>query len=81
VYVTAAGEKPVYVDFDSPVSVSVLAKIVRRARSAADPAGQGVTVTEMLPEPDRLWLADAAGRRYTAELRVACVDRLPVDPG
>ncbi|MFL6129416.1 MAG: amino acid adenylation domain-containing protein [Mycobacteriales bacterium] len=61
--------KPFFVDLDSLASVDLLARAVRRA------AGGRVTVTEMLPEPDRLWLADAAGDRYTAELRVVAVDR------
>jgi len=61
--------KPFLLDLDSLASVDLLARAVRRA------AGGQVTVTEMLPEPDRLWLTDAAGDRYTAELRMVAVDR------
>ena len=64
--------KPFFVDLDSPASVDLLARAGRRA---AGNAGGRVTVTEMLPEPDRLWLTDAAGDRYTAELRLVAVDR------
>ena len=52
----------------------MLARNVRRAqRHSGDSAP--VTVTEMLPSPDQLWLTDAEGRRYTSELRVCAVDR------
>jgi len=37
-------------------------------------------VVEMLPRPDELWLTDAAGRHYTAELRVVAVDDRRVPP-
>ncbi|MEV4534039.1 lantibiotic dehydratase [Asanoa sp. NPDC049518] len=66
--------KPVVVDFRSLPLVNLLAKSVRRSAEA----GQGtVTITEMLPDIDQLWLADAEGARYTAELRVIAVR----DPG
>jgi hypothetical protein len=29
----------------------------------------------MLPTPEDCWLPDAAGNRYTSELRLVCVDR------
>jgi hypothetical protein len=29
----------------------------------------------MLPGPHELWLSDAAGQRYTTELRMVAVDR------
>ncbi|MGW4393661.1 lantibiotic dehydratase [Amycolatopsis nivea] len=60
--------KPVAVDFRSVPLVNLLAKNVRRTAGAGD-----VTLTEMLPDLDRLWLRDAEGRRYTAELRMAAV--------
>ncbi|GAA3435558.1 hypothetical protein [Kutzneria kofuensis] len=45
------------------------------------PAREGlpVTVTEMLPGPDQLWLRDPAGRRYPAELRMVAVRATAAD--
>ncbi|MEV0729462.1 lantibiotic dehydratase [Polymorphospora sp. NPDC050346] len=69
VFVRATGEKkPVHVDLTSLASVEVLARMVRRADRTAGSEAR-VTVTEMLPAPDQMWLADADGRRYSAELR------------
>ncbi len=59
--------KPMAVDFRSLPLVNLLAKSIRRT-AAAGPGD--VTITEMLPDLDRLWLRDALGRRYTAELRM-----------
>ncbi|MEU9504680.1 lantibiotic dehydratase [Micromonospora sp. NPDC048170] len=74
VFVTVGGErKPFHLDFDNPLSVGVLISHLRRQRRV-DPAGR-VTFVEMLPDPDQLWLTDAAGRRYTAEFRITCVDQ------
>jgi hypothetical protein len=64
---TAEEVKPVYVDFDSTVYVEALAKQLRGASSAA--------LSEMLPSVDEAWVEDAAGARYTAELRIVAVDR------
>jgi hypothetical protein len=33
-----------------------------------------VTVTEMLPSPDQLWLRDAQNQTYTSELRIVARD-------
>ena len=61
--------KPVYMDLDSPLLVETF------ARMAAAAEGRGpLRVSEMLPAPGSLWLPDAAGRRYTAELRLVAVD-------
>jgi hypothetical protein len=62
--------KPVAVDFRSLALVNQFAKMIRRSAEAG-PAT--VTVTEMLPDVDRLWLSDANGARYTAELRTVAV--------
>jgi hypothetical protein len=35
---------------------------------------EAVGVTEMLPGPGQPWLRYAAGRRYTSEFRLVCVD-------
>ncbi|GLY38122.1 lantibiotic dehydratase [Amycolatopsis sp. NBRC 101858] len=64
--------RPFYVDFDSPVYVNILAKAVRRL-ARKDPSGR-LTITEMLPTPDRTWLTDDQGATYTAELRLIVVD-------
>jgi hypothetical protein len=70
--------KPCYMDFDSPVYVDAFAKLVRRSAAGANPAAP-ITISEMLPTMDQLWLVDAEGRRYTSELRLAAVD--PRGPG
>ncbi|WP_320068803.1 lantibiotic dehydratase [Micromonospora sp. RTGN7] len=62
--------KPMAVDFRSLPLVNLLAKVIRRTAEAG--AGE-VTVTEMLPDLDMLWLRDTAGNRYTAELRLIAV--------
>jgi hypothetical protein len=73
VFVRLPGEpKPWYVDFASPLLVENLVRLLRRAGDA--PEEWAMTVTEMLPAPSGLWLSDAAGRRYTSELRLVAVD-------
>ena len=74
-FMTTTGEKkPVYLDRDSLISTDLLSRAVRRA-AAATPQEARITVTEMLPAPDDLWLRDAAGHRHTAELRLVATDR------
>ena len=69
VFALAAGEaKPVYVDFDSRALVTILARQVRAAGEAT------VRLSEMLPDPDHVWLPDSDGHRYTSELRLVAVD-------
>ncbi|MBO4209217.1 lantibiotic dehydratase [Micromonospora echinofusca] len=69
VFVRATGEaKPVHVDLAGLAAVDVLCRAVRRARRAAGDAAR-VTVVEMLPTPEQMWLTDPVGRRYSAELR------------
>jgi hypothetical protein len=58
--------KPVAVHFGSPVLVRLFAKAVRGARQ--------VTITEMLPTVNDLWLTDRQGLRYASELRLVAVD-------
>ncbi|WP_033439099.1 lantibiotic dehydratase [Saccharothrix sp. NRRL B-16314] len=64
--------RPFYVDFDSPVYVTILAKAIRRL-ARKDPEG-ALTITEMLPTPEQTWLTDDGGETYTAELRFVAVD-------
>lgn len=61
--------KPVYVDFDAPILVEMLARLARQAL--------WLSFSEMLPTPDGLWLRDAHGARYVAELRCIAVDPVP----
>jgi hypothetical protein len=70
---TPLERKPFYVDFDAPLLVEDLARVVRR-KSA------WVEVVEMLPAPDQLWLADPQGRRYTSEFRLVTVDPTEARP-
>ncbi len=66
--------KPLFIDFDSPHGVALLARLVRAA-ARQDPES-ALTVTEMLPDLEHLWLPDADGRRYTSELRMIASDLL-----
>lgn len=38
------------------------------------PEDQVISITEMLPTHDRVWLPDAEGNRYAGELRILAVD-------
>lgn len=58
------GTKPVYLDWANPIAVDGFARLARRTPS--------VTVTEMVPGPGELWLADHSGA-HTAELRMTYV--------
>jgi hypothetical protein len=67
--------KPFFVDLRSPPSVRLLAKQVRGAiRSGVDPATE-ISISEMLPSFEDLWLTDAAGQKYTSELRMVAIHR------
>jgi hypothetical protein len=76
--VSPAEPRPFYVDFDSPVYVTILAKALRRL-ARKDP-GARVRVSEMLPTPEQAWLTDDEGNAYTSELRFVAVDRTVTDP-
>ncbi|MFN8082199.1 MAG: lantibiotic dehydratase [Kineosporiaceae bacterium] len=66
--------KPFYVDLTSPLLLNLCAAQLRRSLRS-DPNGW-VTVTEMHPSPDRLWLRHgAADLHCTSEFRVAIMDR------
>jgi hypothetical protein len=65
--------KPFYVDFDSPIYVSILAKMVRRTIDTGDPSPE-ITVSEMLPSIDEVWLPDSEGRCYASEFRIVAID-------
>ncbi|HVG21072.1 MAG TPA: lantibiotic dehydratase [Blastocatellia bacterium] len=68
--------KPIYVDSDSPVYINMLVKAIRHSAQKTQ-EGQGgnvVTLTEMLPAFDQLWLTDADGQKYTSEFRFVILD-------
>jgi hypothetical protein len=73
-------EKPVYVDFTSPIYVNALARMVRRANTDERPPEETITVVEMLPAHDDLWLADHDGNKYTSEFRFTWVDDRRLEP-
>jgi hypothetical protein len=79
---SSLAEKPVYVDFTSPIYVNALAKTVRRTAAAERLPDKTITIAEMLPAHDALWLTDHEGKRYTSELRCTWVDdrRLEATP-
>ncbi|GAA3728952.1 hypothetical protein GCM10022225_07930 [Plantactinospora mayteni] len=74
VFAWVPGEpKPFYVDFAAPVLVENLRKALHRAAGQGGTAGE-VTVVEMMPGPDELWLRLPDGTAYTSELRLVAVD-------
>jgi len=64
--------KPCYLDLDSPISGDIFARLVRTARERA--GASSLTVTEMMPSIDQIWLSDARGELYTCELRMTAVE-------
>jgi hypothetical protein len=67
--------KPFYLDFESPIYVEILVKMIRRVL-ASDQAEESVLVSEMVPGHGELWLPDAKGNIYTSELRLVVRDLL-----
>ncbi|HYR10183.1 MAG TPA: lantibiotic dehydratase [Longimicrobium sp.] len=65
--------KPCFIDLHSAIYAEAFAKLVRRSAEQGEPDDL-VTVSEMLPGPDELWLADAEGRPHVSELRIVLVD-------
>ena len=63
--------KPFYVDLESPLFVDRLGRALAAPPETAPPR---LTVTEMLPGPSDLWLADAGGR-YASEFLVQLAGR------
>jgi hypothetical protein len=68
--------KPMAADFRSIALINLFAKHVRQTKAAGYAE---YTVTEMLPDPGQLWLADHAGRRYSSELRFVAFDGMNED--
>ncbi len=74
VFARVPGEmKPIYVDLTSPISVEMFVRFAAGARK--------VSISEMFPGPDGLWLRDGEGNAYTSELRCIAVDPQPFDAG
>ncbi|MEV0136580.1 lantibiotic dehydratase [Dactylosporangium sp. NPDC050688] len=66
VFLRCPGEpKPIYCDLDAPLLVRQLTRM-----AGGLPADATITVSEMLPTPDELWLDDGNGGR-TSEIRYA----------
>ncbi|NJL28546.1 MAG: hypothetical protein HC897_11985 [Thermoanaerobaculia bacterium] len=77
-YKTPAEQKPCFVDFDSPIYIDILAKMISGSNASSDTK---ITVSEMLPTIDQTWLVDAEGNRFTAELRMVTYERTGFDCG
>jgi hypothetical protein len=60
-FITDAEPKPMWLDFESPVSVANFSHTVRKATR--------VTLSEMLPRPDQLWLTTQSGV-HVSEVRI-----------
>jgi hypothetical protein len=71
---TRLEDKPFYVSVDSPFSVSVLGKAIRRLEREAVDSPSPIAFSEMLPRPDQCWLADAEGNKYSSEVRLVAFD-------
>ncbi len=65
--------KPFYVDLDSPILINLFARVIRHTKECDQP-DPVITVMEMYPAHDELWLPDAEGNRYTSELRTVALD-------
>jgi hypothetical protein len=65
--------KPLYLDFESPIYVELLVKVIRRVL-ASEQAEGSVSFSEMVPGHGDLWLPDAKGNLYTSELRLVVKD-------
>lgn len=68
-------EKPVYIDFNSIVSVRILAKQIRNAMGSILGSSHQLTFSEVLPNIDELWLTDLDGERFTSEFRFVAIHK------
>jgi hypothetical protein len=74
VFVKAPSEvKPFFLDFDSPHCVNIFTKAVRQS-AMTDAPERPITLSEMVPSLEEIWLPDAEGQRYTSELRFVALD-------
>ncbi len=67
--------KPTYLDFDSPILVEMFSKIVRQSAEANGGAAL-ISMSEMIPNHEQIWLPDGVGNRYTSEFRIVAVDQM-----
>ncbi len=68
----ASGEKPICVDFDSPILTDVLGHVAAGLVSSG--SSVHLRISELLPTTDLLSHTDARGARYTSELRIVALD-------
>lgn len=74
VFLTVPMERqPWYIDFESSVLVDIFCKMIRRAMNEVSPDAT-ISLSEMLPLAEQVWLADAKDQRYTSEFRFVAVD-------
>ncbi|HEY7414598.1 MAG TPA: lantibiotic dehydratase [Ktedonobacteraceae bacterium] len=71
---TPIEQKPCFIDFESPIFVDALARLIRRTRQEKG-STFFIEISEMLPAPHECWLPDAQGNHYTSELRLVIVDQ------
>lgn len=76
---TPAEPKPFYVDLESPLLLRNLGRALRLLAGRPE-RERRVTLSEMLPGPEELWLTDSGGDRYTSEFRAVVVDETPAVP-
>lgn len=67
--------KPCFLDFDSPIYADLFLKMVRSAAETG--AGASVSVVEMLPRLDQLWLRDDGPGHHTCEIRTTAYEHTP----
>ena len=67
--------KPFYLDFESPIYVEILVKMIRRVL-ASDQPEESVFFSEMVPGHGESWLSDVKGNLYTSEIRLVVKDLL-----
>jgi hypothetical protein len=70
--------KPIYLDFDSPAAVNIVARRVRNRPRLSCVTSQ-ISISEMSPCHGEHWLTDAESNRYSGEFRIVAVDR-PTPP-
>jgi hypothetical protein len=74
--------KPFYVDFESPVYIEIMCKMIRRTVAVKQELpSDSIDVVEMVPSGDEAWLPDAEGQKYTCEFRVVALDSQDSRPG
>lgn len=64
--------KPFYLDFESPIFLENIVKIVNKMLKAKE--DNEIIISEMLPAHDQLWMNNNAGEIFTNEFRFIFVD-------